>query len=392
MNVHPMSQNVKYELHEIERIISEGEGQSEINEAILLDLNEKLGVEVERVKKILVHEVFTFEDERHLERYIQFHQVALIGLLDKLDTQCQEKPAGKQSFCKLLYAHLDNVLRFVERHFAKYFDQDSKAPEGYLTLVRRESKEGIDKLTKLLAGRNADGNLLSLLLHVLQNIVDSTTDRKITFRRVMYAKEMQKELLLLTEKNSIGDVNEELRQIMYYLNYNSVRVVTYHAHYITTLLESAETRTEKMEKLSLMMKNISQAQIKPGIKYNQKSPPLKDQLIEYVSVEMEYQERLQRLSSPSSNRPDSPLSGFKLKFDASVSQLAYLIKIFMETKLIANNNLTLILQFLTMFAITKKSESISFASIRTKFYNVETGTKESVRGLLTSMIHHIDKS
>jgi hypothetical protein len=387
-----MSPNVKYELQEIERIISEGEDKPEMKESFVSNLDEKLGLEVERIKKILVHEVFSFEDERHLERYIQFHQIALIGLLDRLDMQCQERPLGKQAFCKMLYNHLDDMLRFIERHFVKYFDQDSKAPEGYLTLARRESKESIEKLTKTLTEKKADGKLLSLLLHVLQNIVDSTTDRKITFRRVMYAKEMQKELFLLAEKNQVGDINEELRQIMYYLNYNSVRVVTYHAHYISALLESTELRTEKIEKLSLVMKNISQAQVKPAIKYNQKSPPLKEQLIDYVSVEMEYQERLQRLNSPSSHRPDSPLIGFKLKFDASVSQLAYLIKIFIETKLIANSNLTHILQFLTMFAITKKSESISFSSFRTKFYNVETGTKESVRLMLTSMIHYIDRS
>jgi hypothetical protein len=387
-----MSSNVKYELQEIEKIISEGEGKSGMKESTVSEFNEKLGIEVERIKKVLVHEVFSFEDERHLERYIQFHQIALIGLLDKLDHQCQDKPAGKRSFCKMLYVHLDNLLRFVERHFAKYFDQDSKAPEGYLTLARRESHESIEKLTKILTEQKADGRLLSLLLHVLQNIVDSTTDRKITFRRVMYAKEMQKELYLLTEKKAIGDINEELRQIMYYLNYNSVRVVTYHAHYISALLESTDTRMEKIERLSFMLKNIGQAQVKPGIKYNQKSPPLKDQLIEYISVEIEYQERLQRLNSPSTQRPDNPMSGFKLKFEASVSQLAYLIKIFMETKLIANNNLTHMLQFVSMFAITKKSESISFSSFRTKFYNVESGTKESVRGMLTSMIHYIDKS
>jgi hypothetical protein len=387
-----MSSSVKYELQEIEKIISEGEGKSGMKESVVSEFSEKLGIEVERIKKILVHEVFSFEDERHLERYIQFHQIALIGLLDKLDHQCQDKPTGKQAFCKILYVHLDNLLRFVERHFAKYFDQDSKAPEGYLTLARRESRECIEKLTKILTEQKADGRLLSLMLHVLQNIVDSTTDRKITFRRVMYAKEMQKELFQLTEEKALGDINEELRQIMYYLNYNSVRVVTYHAHYVSSLLESTDTRMEKIERLSLMMKNIGQAQVKPGIKYNQKSPPLKDQLIEYISVEMEYQERLQRLNSPSPQRPDSPMSGFKLKFDASVSQLAYLIKIFIETKLIANSNLTHMLQFVTMFAHTRKSESISFSSFRTKFYNVESGTKESVRGMLTSMIHYIDKS
>jgi len=386
-----MYQNVKYELGEIERIINEGEHKADFKKTTINSLDEQLRIEVERIKKTLVHEVFTFEDERHLERYIQFHQSVLIGLLDKLDRSSQVK-SPRQEFFRLIHAHLDQVLRFIERHFAKYFDQDAKAPDGYLSLARKDAQESIDLLTKSFADRNADEKLVFLLLHVLQNIVDSTPDKGITFRQVMYAKEMRKELVRLLERKPGGELNEELRQIMYYLNYNSVKVITYHAHYISTLMDSAETRTEKIEKLSLVLKNISQAQVKPEIRYNQQAPSLKDQLMEFITVEMEYQERLQRLNAPAGQRPDSPLSGFKLKFEASLAQLAYLIKIFLETKLISNNNLTHILQFLAAFAITKRSETISFTSFRTKYYNVEIGTKQSVRGMLTSMIHYIDKS
>lgn len=387
-----MTQNIKYELQEIERIISVGETHAEIKRSTLPVLSKQLTIEVERIKKTLTHEVFNFDDERHLERYIQFHQQALIGLLDKLNHQSQVHASTKKEYFTLMYTYLDMVLKFVERHFVKYFDQDAKAPEGYLALARKELSESMEKLVAAFSERKAAPTLVSLLLQVVQYIIDSKPGQEITFRKVMYAKEMQKELFLLLERNSIDDINEELRQIMYYLNYNSVKVITDHAHYISSLLESAETRTEKIERLSLVMKNVSQAQVKPGIKYNHKASSLKEQLLEFIAVEMEYQERLQRLNTPTSQGPGSPLSGFKLKFDASVSQLAYLIKIFIETKLIANTNLTQIIQFLAMFAITKKSESLSFTSFRTKFYNVEIGTKQSVRGMLTSMIHYIDST
>lgn len=386
-----MSQSVKYELQEIERIISEGEAKSDIKKTSVSSLDNLLKEEVERIKKTLVNEVFSFDDERHLERYIQFHQMALIGLLDKLNNQIQLN-RSKRDFFQTVYSNLDTVLRFIERHFSKYFDQDSKAPEGYLALARKDAKEHIDKLSSDFSSKGADEKIVFLLLQVLQNIVESKSERNVTFRKVMYAKEVQKELYQLLDRQPTGDINEELRQIMYYLNYNSVKVVTYHAHYISSLLDRAETRTEKIEKLSLVLKNVSQAQVKPAIRYNQNAPSLKDQLSEYISVEMEYQERLQRLNSPSTQRPDSPLSGFKLKFEASVSQLAYLLKVFLETKLISNNNLTEVLQFWVMYAITKKSEGISFSSFRTKFYNVETGTKLSVRNMLTSMINYIDRS
>lgn len=385
-----MIQNVKYELHDIERIVAEGEKKSDLKKATLIALEDELKVEVERIKKTLIHEVFTFEDERHLERYIQFHQSAAIGLLDRLNRLSEINPVNSRFF-QIIYQHVDIILRFIERHFTKYFDQDAKAPDGYLVIASKEASESIEILAKSLADRNGDEKLVFLLLQILQNITHTSPEEGMTYRQVMYAKEVRKELFRLIEQKMSGDINESLRQVMYYLNYNSVKVITYHAHYITAILDSAETRAEKIEALSLVLKTISQAQVKPDIKYNRNSPSLKDQLSEYISVEMDYQERLQRMNSSPATRGDN-LSGFKLKFEASLAQLAYLIRIFLETKLISNNNLTHILQFLAAVAITKKSENISFTSFRTKFYNVETGTKQSVRGMLASMIHYIDKS
>jgi len=131
------------------------------------------------------------------------------------------------------------------------------------------------------------------LLHILKKVVDSKLDHGITYRKVMYAKEVQKELFRLIERESeIQDCDDELRQIMYYLNYNSVKVLTYHAHYISTLLDQSETRAEKIETLSFVLKKINQSQVKPGIRYNQNGSPLKDQLNIYITEEIDYQERL----------------------------------------------------------------------------------------------------
>lgn len=240
---------------------------------------------------------------------------------------------------------------------------------------------------------DADPVLADLVLCVLRKIAESSAEMGTTYRKVMYAKEVQKELSRIVESKATVDVNEELRQLMYYLNYNSIKVVTYHAHYLSSLLDKTETRSEKIETLSFMLKNISQAQVKPGTGYNLHAPSLKNQLSEYITVELEYHERLQQLSNrPSGPAADDFLSGFKLKFEASVSQLAYLLKVLIETRIILNNNLSQVINFIVRFVITKKAENISYGSLRSKFYNVESGTKESVRSMLLSMVHYIEKS
>jgi hypothetical protein len=359
-------------------------------------LHHKLKTEIERIKQTLVHEVFSFEDERHLERYIQYHQQAIIRLMDKLATSSSDHDSnqhGETGF-QIIYTALEELLYFVERHFTKYFDQDAKAPVGYIELARKDARINIKKVHKMLAGKNADLRIVNLMLHVLKKIIDSVPDQGITYRKVMYGKEIQKELFRLLESQSIiQDIDEELRQVMYYLNYNSTKVLTYHAHYITALIDASETRSEKIEKLSFALKKINQAQVKPDIRYNQHGPSLRDQLSNYITEEIDYQEKLHQLSNNSHERPSDPfLQRFKLKFEASVAQLAYLLRILIETKFILNNNLSQLLHFIVKFVITKRAEAVSYGSLSSKFYSVESATKESVRSMLQAMIQHIDKN
>ncbi|MBX2968316.1 MAG: hypothetical protein KF803_03010 [Cyclobacteriaceae bacterium] len=390
-----MHPGVKYELYALDQLQSSGE-QSIRNEQQQQVLKDTMSKEIERIKQTFIHEVFSFEDERHLERYIQYHQQALIRLMDKSALFMrgdQAKDRKRKLFHEVFYAGLEELLVFVERHFTRYFDQDAKAPESYIDIARQDCRTAIKKIENFFSTLQVDQRLIGLLLHVLKKIIVSKTDQGITYRKVMYAKEVLKEFhrLMDLDKKAV-DWDEELRQVIYYLNYNAVKVLTYHAHYISSLLDQAETRTEKIEQLSFMLKKINQAQVKPGIRYNLNGSPLKDQLNIYISEEIDYQERLQQLSSSSPDRSqDSLLPGFKLKFEASVAQLAYLLRIFIETKMILNNNLSQVLHFLVRFVMTKRSETISYASFRSKYYNVETGTKESVRSMLMNMIQYIDR-
>jgi hypothetical protein len=384
----------KYELQILEQLFLSIMDKNTTQPAVNTERTEIISQEVNRIKQTLIHEVFSFEDERHLERYIQYHQQGLITLMDKSSNRLLlTEGTPPEHLNQHLYSGLEELLNFVERHFTKYFDQDAKAPEGYIAIARKDVRANSKKITKAFSTLQADPKLLDLVMHPLRRIVKDYPAKETTYRKVLYAKEMQKELFrLIQQEDPSKNIDEELLQIVYYLNYNSVKTFTYHAHYINEQVNATESRAEKIEKLSFLLKKINQAQVKPGIHYNLHASPLKDQLNEYIMVEIDYLERLQHLSgNPPGRSLDSFLQQFKLKIEISVAQLAYLIRIFTETKIIQNKNLTELLRFLARFVTTKRSETISYDSLRVKFYNVETGTKASVRNLLTSMIQYIDK-
>ena len=140
--------------------------------------------------------VFSFEDERHLERYIQYHQQAIIRLMDKVATLSVDGDTNenKESAYQIIYAGLEELLYFVERHFTKYFDQDAKAPDGYLELARKDARNNLKKLHKGLTLKLADPRLIELMLHPLKRIFKTNPQQDTTYRKVLYAKEIQKEL------------------------------------------------------------------------------------------------------------------------------------------------------------------------------------------------------
>lgn len=386
-----MYTKVKYELEELERLISAD--QSASIDQRKTKTSECIEQEIERIKQTFVHEVFSFEDEHHLERYIQYHQQALIRLMDEAVASQKELKANPQqkNSSQTTYRSLQDLLTYIERHFAKYFDQDAKAPESYIATAKEDAFTKLDELQNGLKERNADPRIIDLMLYALRKIADEGTVLT-TYRKVMYAKNIQKELFRLFEKPDIPEIDLELRQLMYYLNYNSIKTFAYHTHYINSLLAEAETRTDKIEKLSFVLKEINQAQVKPGIRFKQDAPSLKDQLTSYISEEIDYLERVQQLSNnPNVRSQDSFLDTFKLKLELSVAQLAYLIKVFIEVKIIQNKSLTELLRFLAKFVVTKRAESISFDSLRAKHYNVERSTKESVKSMLLVMVRYIEK-
>lgn len=388
-----MYQNAKYELRELENLILSGKEKPAGGKQRGV-LRNVIIQEVERIKQTFIHEVFTFTDERHLERYIQYHQQALIRLMDQVanDHNVVHGSADKTTF-KNFYTGIEELLSFVERHFAKYFDQDAKTPESYIGIARKVASENSRKLQDELIKRNADSRIIELMLSVLRKLSDDNSNQDMTYRKVIYAKEIQKELFrLMNYPESHQNINEELRLLMYYLNYNSIRCFTYHAHYINLVLDEVETRSEKIEKLSYLLKIINQAQVKPGIGYNLQAPSLVSQLSGYIVEEIEHYERLQQLANtPTANAMEKLIGSFKIQLEMSVAQIAFFVKLFIESRIIVTNNVTGVLRFLSKILVSKRTESFSYDSFRAKFYNVESGTKESVRNILLKMIEYIDK-
>ena len=352
-------------------------------------MQRKVLAEVDRIKKTFVQEVFGFEDERHLERYIQYHQQALIRMLDEtLRTLNLSKENGR-----ILYNGLDELLTFIERHFAKYFDQDANIPIAYFNIVRNDLASNIHTINKSLQFRSVDTQITDVIMVALHKIIDAPPGTSFSYRQILFAKELQKELLSFAKRfDGIDDADAELRNLMYYLNYNSVKAFTYHTGYIDAILAETDSKADTIERLSFILKTVNQAQVKPGVGYNFRALSLKDQLNSYIIEEIEHLQRIHQFDSSANGLHSfrELLAIYKIQFSISVAQIALLIKLFMDAKVILNENVVELLRFISKFIISKRSEVISFDSLRSKYYNMEQSTRNAVKDMLLRMLNIID--
>lgn len=385
-----MHSNIKYELLAYERLIGSVSPDQQQKDRLLFSY--ALSDEANRVKQTFIHEVFSFQDERHLERYIQYHQQALIRLMDETLKITSNATSTKKELHELCYDGLEDMLSFVERHFAKYFDQDAKAPTAYVAIVQNDMRHHFQDITQKLTDLSADQRLADSVLYALRKLTESDASKEVSYREILFAKQVQKELSELLERiKNESDINEELRSVVYYLNYNSIKSFTYHTNYIDVLLSETDSRNDMIERLSFILKRINQAQVKPGIAYNHQAPPLKVQLNSYIIEEIEHLQRVHQLGQVSQIKSSDIITTFRIQIEMSVAQIAYFLKVLVESRVIVNQNITELLRFLSKILVSKRVESISYDSLRSKYYNIEQSTRDSIRNILLRMINSVDR-
>ncbi len=340
--------------------------------------------ELLKIKRTFAVPMFEMADEVQVRHYIRFHQYALVRLMDRINAGHRQKRRNMVSFRRL-----EEVLHFLASDFKDFYDFDAKAPDDHIQAARRHAKRHLARLRERLARKTADVALIEVALHGLSQIEKQHGNFSVTFRRILFAEQVQRVLYDLVG-NEQTNIEEQLHTMLFYLNCNSIRVFLYETQLFERQLASV-SGTEKLEQLALALKKVNQIQVKPGVGYNVHGTPLKELVSSYLNEEISYLERLN--ASIIANRAvDKALENFKLKVNLSVSQVAYVFRIFVENQFILTQNQTELLKFLAKVVVTKKAEHVSFDSLRAKYYNIEMGTKESVKGVLASLVRYVERN
>ena len=358
--------------------------------------------EVERIKKSFTAQLFQVENESRIELIIQHHQAHIIRLADKVAAVIDKEESlnlkvitashTRLNLCKIFLQAFEALLNYIETHFIKYFDQDQKIPDTYAFISTKEFQEQLESIRRTFNDEKVENEFAQIVLFPINQFVNVPEKQGITFRRLIYLKYLAKELARLSH-NRNANYSEKVYEHLFYLNFNSFHCLQYTISKIRREIEDLPSMTSQLEQLSLTIKRINQAQVKPAFALKPNRESLKSLLSNWLEEEIHFIEKKRQLTLmiPPGGIKIEKESEFKVKTILSVPQLAYSIRLLKDTGIITNENKSELIRFFSKNFSSAHAESISSYSFKGNYFRFERAAVTHVQSVLNKLLSHSKK-
>jgi hypothetical protein len=337
------------------------------------------------------------QKENQIKSFIQKYQALVNGyvqtlLLDLIPSQehnslfqLSEKYTTTDVY-KIIYQSLDDILHFLEKSFGKYLDTSFPVPYKSRLLIADIHSNRLSEVLNHFEWSNLD--------YVLHDIVITPFHRLGKLEPITITYQHQQYDLAYLQAFHEAVVDEKpldhkgVLMILWCMNYNSLKFFNYLTSQISRELKTLDSIGEKLEKLYYYQKLGNQLPMKTEFSYNYQLLPLKKQMAIWLQEEISYQKKKAKYSHYGFL---AEIENDKRQLKMSVAQLSLFVRAFFETGLVDGTRHEL-LQFITRHYRTDQQETISFGSLKGKYYKVDTGTKRAVGRMMKRMLAHIENA
>ena len=349
--------------------------------------------EQERIKNVFDGKLILDGDNATTACYFAFHQKILVKMLDKLHER--EIPSDtllqRRTILPVIRSALEDLLTYIKTDCSLYFNYCEKVPKHLMAGWLEKIADNLRALEAKYLSVAGNRELIDIALYPFKNLDVRVTD--LSYGELEYYDLVQYRLLSLDVSDPDQTIlRQDICDCLMRVNYNCPLFVKYYTNLFQRILMTCETLSDRVDQASYFYKVVGQIKIETHLAFELSSPNVKDQVLEWLSHERDYLQEKWKLQTSCPPQGDALRADFKVTFDLSVSQVAFLIRTFVETGVIQNKNTSELIRFIARFVKTKKSERISLDSFRTKFYNTESGTKDAVKRMLQSMVHHVNRN
>lgn len=372
---------------------------SEVNpkERFFLYCHQLLMEENQSVKLAIKEKVFTLKSNIKIEHYIHKNQLAMETQLNSLiktinpetnnELYKYSNQYDKTDCLKIIYLKLEKLLLFIEKEYNDYLNVNIMVPQRTVLMNEYAIKPKLNFVRDSLLAKEMNQELLKILFEPIILLSTINIQNKITYYQFNYATEYIMELsqLLLENPNHVED--KEVCDWLMDLNINSFRFLNYKTNVIELELNQCETDIERLEMLYSKLKKFNQHRSKIKKSFIDKLPEIKEQICNWIEEEIEFINKKRNLGESNKEIIKPTDAKNKILIGLSVAQISYFINILMQVGIIKHTNHRDVFRMISENFKTNVTDNISIDSLSSKFYNVETTTKTSIKEKIIELLN-----
>ncbi|MBB5438150.1 hypothetical protein HDC92_001825 [Pedobacter sp. AK017] len=288
---------------------------------------------------------------------------------------------------------LEDILLHIENHHNQFFNLDLVIPAGSYAKAVLEIEADMNPMFAALRGKNVDKNLQRLIEGSLSDFMKAGN---CTYYRLAYMKGLQESLNLLCQISGHDEINERLREYLFYNNLNTAAHTAYYKKEIQKQLTETFKVREQQELLFAYQKQFRGWQQQKTCAFSPKNDGIKALLSAYIKAEIKYLANKLKGDTTTAHRV---LTGktipivYHIPVTFSVDALAYFFKLLVKAGVIeAGSKNRLLLLLANQFKTPGIGNGvISTNSISTKYKQVVQTTAKAVRVVLVRMLKLLDE-
>lgn len=362
-------------------------------------ISEKILEETLYIQTRLNNQIFVFRKECEIRLLVQKYHSALIVLLDNVIDNQDSEVFSNPALCEVmdtLVSCLDELLSFIETRFSNYLGFDERVPSTYLTVTKKELKIRLDNLKEKLIKDVDDKSITDIVLGSLYAFVNSKRNYPITYREVLYQKELIRELEILKEPQREASIFTALDELLTYMNFNSKEYINYFRDSIAKRIHLFQNDADKLDRLLFLFKEFSQMHSNENIGYNLNDQNLKTVLSNWFIQEIAYLEKKihqsvvsKQDSEKTSNHHQEKNKEHKITCLLSADQIGLILRASDESRILNAKSMSEVFKMIVPHLSTPYKSDLSYHSVRSKSYNAEDKDKEIAIETLEKIIKKI---
>jgi hypothetical protein len=342
----------------------------------------------ESLSRQLLLDALYRKTEEENELLVERHQIIVATLLNLLFSHQHHESITQhqKQFYQQVAAQLEDIIVFLKNNFARFFNTNLHLPLSLRLRAGNELKRQLKMIIKAMPDDESNIRLMNIPERFITNLLTLKEETPATYHQVAYLKKLMNEIAAYFSTTICPSVYASLTELLISWNFNDPVFIREVCTNIRAEMEKKESDECRLEFLRICYKQVSQLLEINIIQFHATLPSAQKIVLDWISQELAYLEWTSVAVERVAINENS-----KIQTSVSVQVLALFTRLFKDSGIYTNTNITEILNAVSSLFSTHRQLEISFGHLQNKYYQIDEGTKRKVIDLLMSMAQRCKK-